>query len=635
VNDFVNSVMIMTMSEPVRKAVMPLETIPDTQTRTRSPSVFHSATLDLAPIGNCAAAALIDRQGRFVWACCPRVDGEPVFSALLSPAAGEAAGQWAIEIENPHVIEQDYVRNTAVLRTVMRDSTGAALEIIDFAPRFHHLGRTFRPWSFYRVVRPLSGAPRVRVRLTPTALWGEENAREMAGSSHIRFDCGSAAMRLTTNAPLTYVREGQAFRLEGPLAFHLGLDEPYPADVLSDAQGMLRSTVCYWQQWVRTLTLPLEWQDAVIRAAIALKLCAYEETGAIVAAMTTSVPEAPGTERNWDYRYCWIRDAYYVVRALNRLGAADMLESYLVYLRNLVDQSAGGHVQPLYGVGLEAELTERFAPGLNGYRGMGPVRVGNQAFEHFQHDVYGQMILPLTQSFFDQRFLRLGTAEDFQAMEKVGDRAFEMYDKPDAGLWEFRTRARVHTYSALLCWAACDRLGNVAAALGFLDRRDHWNGRAATIRQAIETQAWNEKLGIFAGSFGGDEVDASLLQLFELGFLPADDPRCVATFAEVERQLRKGDNLYRYAEPDDFGEPETAFNFCTFWYIEALYLMGRADEARALFEAMLKRRTHSGLLSEDVKVDTGELWGNFPQTYSLVGLITCATLLSRPWTAIR
>ncbi|HTN41476.1 MAG TPA: glycoside hydrolase family 15 protein, partial [Asticcacaulis sp.] len=280
-------------------------------------------------------------------------------------------------------------------------------------------------------------------------------------------------------------------------------------------------------------------------------------------------------------------------------------------------------------------LDERFAPDLAGFQGMGPVRIGNQAYEHHQHDVYGQMILPLTQSFFDARFLRVGTVADFHALEKVGDRAFAVYDKPDAGLWEFRTIARVHTYSALLCWAACDRLANVAASLGLNDRSAFWSERAGIIRKAIEEKAWNEKLGIFTGSFGGDEVDASLLQLFELGFLPADDPRCVATFKECERQLRKGDNFYRYVEPDDFGAPETAFNFCTFWYIEALHLQGRTEEARDLFEAMLARRTHSGLLSEDVQVETGELWGNFPQTYSLVGLITCADLLSRPWTTVR
>ncbi|ESQ89135.1 hypothetical protein ABAC460_13780 [Asticcacaulis sp. AC460] len=595
-------------------------------------------SLDLAPIGNGCATALIDPEARFVWACCPRIDGEPVFSALLDPVSGTAdapAGEWSIEIENQADIEQAYVRNTAVLRTVLCDTAGNSVEVLDFSPRFVQLDRIYRPWAFFRLIRPLQGAPRVRIRLSPTANWGAARAGETWGSSHVRYDCGPVSMRMTTNAPMTYLRGGMAFRLETPLALYLGPDETYPGGVLGDAERMLSMTVAYWQSWVRNLYLPLEWQDAVIRAAITLKLCVHEDTGAIVAAMTTSIPEAPGSERNWDYRYCWIRDAYYVVRALNRLGAADMLEAYLGFLRNLTDHSAGGHVQPLYSVAMEPQLVERFAEGLRGYRGMGPVRIGNQAYEHFQHDVYGQMILPLTQSFFDHRFLRPGTRADFHAMEKAGDRAFAMYDQPDAGLWEFRTRARVHTYSALLCWAACDRLGNVANVLGLGERAEFWNDRARTIRRAIETRAWNERLGYFAGSFSGEEVDASLLQLFELGFLPADDPRCVATFAEVERQLRKGDNLYRYAEPDDFGEPETAFNFCTFWYIEALHMMGRTDEARALFEAMLARRTSSGLLSEDVKVDTGELWGNFPQTYSLVGLITCAALLSNPWTSIR
>ncbi|MGA9658140.1 MAG: glycoside hydrolase family 15 protein, partial [Asticcacaulis sp.] len=359
-------------------------------TAVSTPRLIES-NLDLAPIGNCAATALIDRQARFVWACCPRIDGEPVFSALLSPAAGkgEPAGDWVIEMEDVAEITQDYIRNTPVLRTVMRDTRGAEMEIIDFAPRLHHMNRMYRPWAFYRLVRPLKGTPRLRTRLSPTGHWGRDLATESLGSSHIRYECGAVSMRMTTNAPLTYIRKQQFFRLEGPLGFHLGPDAPYPNDVLGDSENMMRATVEYWQAWVRTLTLPLEWQAAVIRAAITLKLCVYEETGAIVAAMTTSIPEAPDTQRNWDYRYCWIRDAYYVVRALNRLGAADMLESYLVFLRNLVDMSAGGHVQPLYSVSLEAGLTERIAPDMEGYRGMGPVRVGNQAYEHHQHDVYG------------------------------------------------------------------------------------------------------------------------------------------------------------------------------------------------------------------------------------------------------
>ncbi len=596
-----------------------------------------TANLDLAPIGNGSVNALIDATARLVWACYPRPDGEPIFSALLEPACGGSAeaGFWDIAVVDGETIEQAYIRNTAVLRTVLRDKRGATLEILDFAPRFQHHGRMYRPAAFVRLVRPIKGAPRIVIRVRPTAHEGIDRATQSAGSSHVKFGCGAVNLRLTTNVAVSHVMQERAFRLEQPAAFYLGPDEPHPDDVVADAEALLAQTVNEWRGWVRTLSLPLDWQDAVIRAAIALKLCAFEETGAIIAAMTTSIPEAPHTQRNWDYRYCWIRDAYYVVRALNRLGAADMLENYLVYLRNLVDQSQAGDVQPVFGVGLEQALTERLAPGLRGYREMGPVRLGNQAHEQRQNDVYGQIILPLAQSFFDQRLLRMGDKGDFEALEDVGDKAWLAFDKPDAGLWEYRTRERVHTYSALLCWAACDRLANAAEALQLYERARVWQTRATTIKTRIENEAWNEAEGHFAASFGGAELDASLLQLAELGFIDHDDPRAQATFLAVERGLRHGDNLFRYVEPDDFGAPETAFNFCTFWYIEALHRRGRTDEARVLFEKILARRTRAGLLSEDVSLETGELWGNYPQTYSLVGIITCAWALSRPWQAVR
>lgn len=590
--------------------------------------------LDLAPIGNCSVSALVDRRGRFVWACVPRVDGDPVFSALMDGDDPEH-GFWAIELEGQVQVDQAYVRNTPVLRTVLTAGDGAALEILDFAPRHAKQGRTYRPLAFCRIVRPLKGAPRLTIRLRPATDWGARRAPTTSGSNHIRYLCADVVMRLTTNCPVSHVLNERTFRLERDLAFFMGPDEGYDQAVEAGVASALDQTVAYWKDWVRTLYLPLDWQEAVIRAAITLKLCAYEETGAIVAAMTTSVPEFPESGRNWDYRYCWIRDAYYTVRALNRLGAVDMLENYLVYLRNLVDASAGGHVQPVYGVGLEPAISERIVDTVAGYRGMKPVRVGNQAHEHLQHDVYGQIVLPLVQSFFDQRLLRPGSIEDFHALEKVGERAFAMHDQTDAGLWEFRTIARVHTYSSMMCWAACDRLARAARHLGLAQRAEVWAERAGIIRERIEAEAYLPDEGRFAASFGGTELDASLLQMTDLGFLDPRDPRQVKTFEAIERDLKKGAYLFRYVEPDDFGEPETAFNFCTFWFIEALHLNGRTEEARTIFEEMLSRRTHAGLLSEDIALGDNELWGNYPQTYSLVGIINCAVLLSRSWTDAR
>lgn len=590
--------------------------------------------LDLAPIGNCAISALIDRQGRYVWACAPRVDGDPIFSALMDGADPEH-GFWSIEIDGQQRIDQAYIRNTPVLRTVLTAEDGTAVEVLDFAPRHIKHSRTYRPLAFARIVRPLHGVPRVTMRLRPSAGWGARRAERTSGSNHIRYLCSDITMRLTTNCPVSHVMDERSFRLENELAFFLGPDEGYDQEVRAGVLATLDRTIAYWKEWVRTLYLPLDWQEAVIRAAITLKLCVHEETGAIVAAMTTSVPEFPGSGRNWDYRYCWIRDAYYTVRALNRLGVVDILENYLVYLRNLVDASKGGHVQPLYGVGLEPAISERIVETVEGYRGMKPVRVGNQAHEHLQHDVYGQIVLPLVQSFFDQRLLRPGSIDDYHALEKVGERAFAMHDQPDAGLWEFRTIARVHTYSSVMCWAACDRLAKAARHLGLIDRAEVWAERARIIHERIEAEAYLPDEGRFAASFGGQELDASLLQMTDLGFLDVLDPRQVRTFEAVERELKRGEYLFRYAHPDDFGEPETAFNFCTFWYIEALHLNGRTEEARKVFEDMLGRRTQAGLLSEDIAIETGELWGNYPQTYSLVGIINCAVLLSRSWTDAR
>jgi GH15 family glucan-1,4-alpha-glucosidase len=376
-------------------------------------------------------------------------------------------------------------------------------------------------------------------------------------------------------------------------------------------------------------------RHSVIRAAIALKLCQHEETGAIVAALTTSIPEAAGSGRNWDYRYCWIRDGYYTVQALNRLGALDVLENYLGYLRNIVDAAEGGQIQPLYAVSGEPNLDEKEAESLAGYRAMGPVRVGNAACRQVQHDAYGQIILSNVQAFIDERLFRKATEADFQALEKVGERAWEMHDQPDAGLWEYRTRSAVHTYSAVMSWAACDRLATAAGVLGLGEREALWRGRADAVRACIEKEAWYAPEQRFGATFGGGELDASLLQLVDMRFLAPDDPRFRATFQAVEKGLRRGAHMLRYAAEDDFGLPETAFNFCTFWLIEALHLAGRSEEARALYEQTLERLTPAGLLSEDTDFETGELWGNYPQTYSLVGLINCAVLLSRPWSAVR
>jgi GH15 family glucan-1,4-alpha-glucosidase len=378
----------------------------------------------------------------------------------------------------------------------------------------------------------------------------------------------------------------------------------------------------------------VEWQEAVIRAAITLKMCNYEATGAIVAAMTTSIPEAPNSARNWDYRYCWVRDAYFVVRALNSLAAVRTLENYFRWLMNIVDDVNAGHIQPVFGIALERKLVERTIDWLPGYRGMGPVRVGNQAYEHFQHDTYGNLILAAAPAFFDQRLFMSPSASDFAKLEVLGERAFQLYDKPDAGIWELRSRARIHTSSSLMCWAACDRLARIAARLGDKQRMQFWAARADTIRETILARAWSSQRKAFVESFDGSSLDASVLLMSEVGFIAPNDPRFVATVERIQEVLGTGPHLKRYEDADDFGKPETAFNVCAFWQVDALARIGRREEARETFEELLRTRNHLGLMSEDTAPQSGEPWGNFPQTYSMVGIINGAMRLSRPWESV-
>ncbi len=593
-------------------------------------------SLDLWPVGNCQVSGLIDERAGLVWGCIPRVDGDPVFCALLN-GDRQDEGVWRFEIAGQVSATQQYVRNTPILITRLEAEDGSAVEISDFCPRFERSGRMYRPVTWCRIVRPVAGSPRLKVCLRPMRDYGAALAPHTRGTNHVRYLVGEQALRLSTDSPVGHVLEQRFYRVESDQHFFLGPDEPFSGNLRAEVRQMEEQTRKYWQLWVRGLATPLEWQDEVIRSAITLKLCQHEETGAIVAALTTSIPEAPHSERNWDYRYCWIRDSYYTVQALNRLGALDVLEKYLSYLRNIIDNARGGQIQPLYSVMGDGMLDEGKAASLAGYRGMGPVRVGNAAYTQIQHDCYGQIVLPTVQGFFDRRLLRMADEKDFASLEEVGEMAWALHDQPDSGLWEFRTREEVHTYSAVMSWAACDRLANAAARLGKPERTTLWQERAEAIRATIEARAWHGEGngGHYGASFESDYLDASLLQMVELRYLPPDHPRFVATFNAVEKALRRGEHMLRYAHEDDFGAPETAFNICTFWLIDALARCDRDEEARALFVTMLGHMSRSGLLSEDMDFATGELWGNFPQTYSLVGVINCAGLLSQSWNTIR
>jgi GH15 family glucan-1,4-alpha-glucosidase len=588
--------------------------------------------MDLAVVGNCQVAALVDGLGRITWMCLPRPDGDPVFCALLDRAGGAGAnGVFAVDLVELAGADQGYERNSAILRTTLHDRRGGSVRITDFCPRYQANGRMFRPMMLVRMVEPLSGRPLLRYRLRTARDFGAAADAGRSGSHHLSYCAGPIPFRVTTNTSLSALTEERIHALEEPAAFLIGPDETVVENPAVLAHTMLHETRRYWVDWVRTLAVPVEWQAEVIRAAITLKLCTYEDTGAVLAALTTSIPESPDSGRNWDYRYCWLRDAYFTVQALNRLGATRTMEAYLHFIDRIVASSPDGELQPVYGLSGETHLPERVVGTLPGYLGMGPVRVGNQAASQVQHDVYGAVVLAVTQLFFDQRLTTPGSAELFQLLEQIGNRAVALHKLPDAGPWELRRSQHVHTFSAAMSAAGCDRLARIGRRLGRTESAAAWRQRADEMRNWVLAMAWSERRRCFVSHAGSEELDASVLLLPELGLLSPTDPRFVSTVAVLGNELADGPLMYRYRHEDGFGKPRAAFTVCAFWYVDALAAVGHRDRARERFVELLGYCNPVGLLSEDIEPRSRRLWGNFPQTYSLVGLINSALKLSAPW----
>ena len=589
---------------------------------------MNQCTLDLAVIGNGRTAALLEPSGRIVWWCLPRYDGDPAFCRLL--AGAEEKGFTDVLLDGQTASRSEYMRNTAIVVTELADGSGGRVRITDFAPRFSNYGRIFRPPQLVRIIEPMSGMPRVTLRVRLVHRYGVPVERRSSGSNHIRYWRDEVPVRLTTDAPLAHIENEASFVLTRPVHMVVGMDEPFEGALESTCREFCRRTRDYWMEWVRRLAFSNDWQDEIIRAGITLKLSSFEETGAIVAALTTSIPEGPGSGRNWDYRFCWMRDAFFVVRALNRIGATRTMEEFISYILSVAAGRAD-RLKPLYGVVHTDALEERTAEALAGYNGERPVRIGNAAVDQDQHDVYGSIIMAATPMFFDRRLPNPGDAALFKAIEPLGEQAARLALEPDAGIWEYRGRKRVHTYSAAMCWAGCHRLEAIAAHLGLSERAAYWGAIASRLGEEVLTRAWNPKRKAFSAAFGSDDLDASCLLLAEIGLIAADDPRFVSTVEAIEHELRRDFHVMRYVAADDFGLPETAFLICRFWLIDALWETGRRDEAREMFVDALKLRNHYGLLSEDVHPSTGKLWGNFPQTYSMSGLILTAIKLSRSW----
>jgi GH15 family glucan-1,4-alpha-glucosidase len=564
----------------------------------------------------------------------PKLDSPSVFASILDDEKG---GGWSIEPAptDPSVrweSRQHYMRNTNVLVTTFTSSDGDSFEIVDFIPRFHKLSdEIYKPVQIARIARPVRGMPRVVVRCRPRMEYGRDEPRVTNMGQAISYQTNDCTLFLSSDAPITYVLNETAFELKESKHFVLSYGAPFLGRLKFELEEQLDRTIAYWRGWAKNCNIPFEFQNEVLRSALALKLHIYEDTGAIIAATTTSLPEGPERGRNWDYRYCWLRDAYFVVTALNRLGHFDEMEAFIRYLQNIASSEPSRILQPVYGIGGEKEIHELEIPWLKGFRDFGPVRVGNAAWKMEQHDVYGEMVLAITPTFFDRRLDRTDQEQALRNVEQLIEQAIISFEKPDAGIWEFRGEMKHSVFSKLMNWAAVDRGVRIAGHIGRHDLVSSWAPVRERMRQEIERKGWSEAAGLYAQSYGGDSPDAANLLFPAVNFMNFRDDRFQKMLDIYHKQLRVGRGVYRYRTADDFGVPKTTFTVCSFWMADALWGAGRKAEARELFSSVIHRANHVGLLSEDMDPETGELWGNFPQTYSHVGLINTAWRISQSW----
>lgn len=579
---------------------------------------------DMGLIGNCSYQAHIKTDTSIQWMCWPRFDTSFIFGSLLDEEKG---GQYVIQPEG-EIIEskQYYLENTNILCTEITCENGK-YKVTDVAPRFYQFDRYYKPLTLIRKVEPLEGTPNVKVICQPVGNYGEIKPEQYEASNHIEYLGLEKELRLTTDFPLTYIVNGQSMVLNEPKYLVLTYGAPMEASLKSTCEDFIEKTTLYWRAWVKNMSVSNFQQASINRSALALKIHQFEDTGAIIAAGTTSLPEANGSTRNWDYRYCWMRDAFYTLTAFNNIGHFEELEKYFNYIIN-ISVKVKDRFQPLYGISGQSNLEEKELP-LAGYLGNQPVRVGNQAYTHIQNDVYGQVLVSLLPLFTDKRFINVERSHALHLIKNLIDKIDTLIDEPDAGLWEFRTISQYHSYTYLFHWAGALAAKKIGDTFGDKEISELASSLIKKSSEKIEA-SFDKERGVYTQAIDSKNLDASNLQLIIMNYLDPGSDLAKKHLIELEKDLKTKEGLfYRYKHSDDFGEPETTFLICAFWYVEALTCVGRVDEAIQTFEKLLSYSNHLGLLSEDVDEKDGSQWGNFPQAYSHVGLVNAAYRISK------
>lgn len=582
---------------------------------------------DYGVIGNCTSAALISKDCSIDWLCLPFFDSPSVFAKILDKDKGGYFKISALDIKS---VKQIYIPHTPILKTRFVTKTGC-FEVRDYMPRFLSTdGDVYCPSEIHREIMLIDGSPEILVEFYPRpgyALGGVSLSDE---DEYIKVKSKEGEYEsyyLYTDIDYKKILKTKSFVLKKNkfivLAYHEKLTK------ITDERIFLEyeKTKAYWMDWGFSKTLPERDKDVALRSLITLKLLMFQRTGAVIASPTTSLPEIIGKGRNWDYRFCWTRDAAMIVDLYIKTGDMNSANRYINFILNRMllkkDEAA-----VMYGINGEKNLTEIELDHLSGYMDSKPVRVGNAAYSQVQNDVYGELIETLYTYFIQVKQENIHFNEEvWTAVRSLVRKVMEVWETPDSGIWEMRGSLKHYVHSKLMCWVALDRAAKIAEFIGKNKNVKLWRRTADKIKRDVLKNGWNEDIGAFTMYYGSSVLDASNLLMLHYGFLEKDDPKIVSTVKMTYKCLVKNGFVFRYLDEDDFGVPENSFIVCTFWMVNALYITGEKKKAKDMFDNIVSKANYLGLLSEDLDIKSGRLTGNFPQGYSHLALIQSMMLL--------
>ncbi len=588
---------------------------------------INQENLNYGIIGNCKSSALIKDDSSIDWCCLPQFDSDSIFCKILDKEIG---GNFRIECDDSYIINQKYFKNTCVLQTNFSNWENE-FEVIDFMPRFKKdNGKYYTPPEIVRILKLKKGSPIFKVLYDPRLAFASGNTKTYKKENFIVSivdDEKYETLFLYSNLNKEAIINSSEIMLNENIYFVISYNEKINLPNIEKVFFELDQTKVYWKSWSYKTPSFESYNDEIIRSAMTLKLLNFEKTGAIIAAATTSIPEAIGEERNWDYRFCWIRDASMVIKVISKIGHVKMVKNFIDFILNIIPDK-NEKLQIMYGISGEKNLHEETLDYLSGFQNSKPVRTGNAAYIQKQNDIYGILMDAIhfqiqKYSNDDDKYEELWSV--VKSIIWVVKNSWNLADK---GIWEIRGDNMHFTFSKLLCWVAVDRAIKISKIIQDGKSIHKWIPLKEEIYNDIMENAWNEEKLAFTQTYGGKDLDASVLLMEDYGFINAENPKYISTVKAIEKELLVDGLMYRYKNEDDFGLPSSSFTVCTFWMINSLHKIGEKDKAKKIFEKLISYSNHLNLFSEDIDFKTKDLLGNFPQAYSHLALIDTAITLN-------